>query len=140
MANVSPHCDRLGEEKATWHALLKSASGLSLDPAINLFDTSLYLPAESSFAASLSQSADLLGNAKRLVKQHASEIEFQVDQIVDGIHRLQQYGESADRLGGRVLEAAEGVLAEREREVMVSVGTDGLPLKEVLRSLSRLDR
>lgn len=81
-----------------------------------------------------------MGNAKRLVKQHNSEIEFQVDQIVDGIHRLQQYGESADRLGGRVLEAAEWVLAEREREVMISVGTDGLPLKEVLRSLSRLDR
>lgn len=81
-----------------------------------------------------------MGNAKRLVKQHASEFEFQVDQIVDGIHKLQQYGESADRLGGRVLEVVEGVLAEREREVMASVGTSGLPLKEVLRSLSRLDR
>lgn len=132
--------DRLRDEKETWLSLLKSTSALSLNPDVNLFDTSLYLPAESSFASTLSQSADLLGSAKRLVKQHAGEIEFQVDQLIDGIHKLQQYGEAADRLGARVLEDAEKELAKREVRVRQVAGTEALPLQEVLRSLSRLDR
>lgn len=135
---------RLRDEKETWLSLLKpdTRATLSLSggrPDVKLWDTSLLQPKESEFASSVA-SQDLLGSAKRLVKQHCGEIEFQVDQLIDGIHKLHHYGEAADRLAGEILEDAESTLAVREARLRQASGTEALPLQEVLRSLSRMDR
>ncbi|RPA89241.1 hypothetical protein L873DRAFT_1832039 [Choiromyces venosus 120613-1] len=137
---------KLREERETWGSLLRpetqstllSISGGKSD--MRLFEKSLLRPEESEFANSLAKSQDLLGSAKRLVKQQCGEIEFQVDQLIDGIHKLNQYGEAADRLGGRILEDAESTLAVREATLRQASGTEALPIQEVLRSLSRMDR
>lgn len=99
----------------------------------------LLQPSESAFASS-SRSHDLLAEARGLVKQHTREIEFQVDQLADGIHKLNHYGKAADRLAGRILEDAEATLAVREEKVRGEAGTGKLPMMEVLRSLARLER
>ena len=136
---------RLREERETWGSLLRpeTQSTLSISGGksdVRLFEKSLLRPEESEFANSLAKSQDLLGSAKRLVKQQYGEIEFQVDQLIDGIHKLNQYGEAADRLGGRILEDAESTLAVREATLRQASGTEALPIQEVLRSLSRMDR
>jgi len=136
---------RLREEREAWGSLLRpeTQSTLSISGAksdVRLFEKSLLRPEESEFANSLAKSQDLLGSAKRLVKQQYGEIEFQVDQLIDGIHKLNQYGEAADRLGGRILEDAESTLAVREATLRQASGTEALPIQEVLRSLSRMDR
>jgi kinetochore protein Mis13/DSN1 len=119
------------------HSSLSISGG---KPDLRLCETTLLRPEESEFANSLAKSQDLLGSAKRLVKQQCGEIEFQVDQLIDGIHKLNQYGDAADRLGGRILEEAESALAVRETALRQASGTEALPIQEVLRSLSRLDR
>ncbi|CAZ85911.1 unnamed protein product [Tuber melanosporum] len=136
---------KLREERETWGSLLRpeTQSTLSISGGkseVGLFEKSLLRPEESEFANSLAKSQDLLGLAKRLVKQQCGEIEFQVDQLIDGIHKLNQYGEAADRLGGRILEDAESTLAVREATLRQASGTEALPIQEVLRSLSRMDR
>ncbi|PUU78460.1 Mis12-Mtw1 protein family-domain-containing protein [Tuber borchii] len=136
---------KLREERETWGSLLRpeTQSTLSISGGksdVRLFEKSLLRPEESEFANSLAKSQDLLGSAKRLVKQQCGEIEFQVDQLIDGIHKLNQYGEAADRLGGRILEDAESTLAVREATLRQASGTEALPIQEVLRSLSRMDR
>ncbi|KAG0638844.1 Mis12-Mtw1 protein family-domain-containing protein [Tuber brumale] len=136
---------KLREERETWGSLLRpeTQSTLSISGAkseVRLFEKSLLRPEESEFANSLAKSQDLLGSAKRLVKQQCGEIEFQVDQLIDGIHKLNQYGEAADRLGGRILEDTESTLAVREAMLRQASGTEALPIQEVLRSLSRMDR
>jgi kinetochore protein Mis13/DSN1 len=104
------------------------------------FDTSFLRPEESEFAKSLESSQDVIGTARRIVKRQGADIEFQMDQLTDGVHKLRQYGETADRLAGRILEGANCTLAEREARLRQASGTEALPIQEVLRSLSRVDR
>ncbi|KAI5840421.1 kinetochore-associated protein Dsn1/Mis13 [Morchella snyderi] len=130
---------KLLAEKATWKSLLKTDVKATLSLAGGPDMNKLLQPSESAFASS-SRSQDLLAEAKGLVKQHSGEIEFQVDQLADGIHKLNHYGKAADRLAGRILEDAEAALAVREARVRGEAGTGKLPLMEVLRSLARLDR
>ncbi|RPB07411.1 hypothetical protein P167DRAFT_414417 [Morchella conica CCBAS932] len=130
---------KLLAEKATWRSLLKTDVKATLSLAGGPDMNKLLQPSESAFASS-SRSQDLLAEARSLVKQHSGEIEFQVDQLADGIHKLDHYGKAADRLAGRILEDAEAALAVREAKVRVEAGTGKLPLMEVLRSLARLER
>jgi kinetochore protein Mis13/DSN1 len=81
-------------------------------------------------------SSDLITSARRVIKQQAVNIEFQVDQLADGVHKLLQYQEKTDQLAGQVLEDAEAALAISERRIREKSGTEKLPMKEVLKSLA----
>ena len=70
------------------------------------------------------------------MKQQAGNIEFQVDQLADGVHKLLQYQENTDQFAGQVLEDAEAALAISERRIREKSGTEKLPMKEVLKTLA----
>ncbi|TGZ81621.1 hypothetical protein EX30DRAFT_363630 [Ascodesmis nigricans] len=85
----------------------------------------------------LSTSHDFTLKSKDVMTRHASELEFQVDQLADACHRVNMFTDMAGDMAGRMLETVERRLAERERSVRESAGTEELSTLEVLRSLAR---
>lgn len=75
--------------------------------------------------------------SERLRAVHTG-LEFQVDQFADGVHKLEQYQETAGRAADKILALSAARLDERERKAKEEVGTRDLPMQEVLRSLSRI--
>ncbi|KAL7275717.1 hypothetical protein RUND412_001326 [Rhizina undulata] len=137
---------RLREERETWRSMLQSdtQSSTSLsggNPESKILDDkSLLTPAESEFASTLEGPRDMIGTTRSMVKRKSGEVEFQVEQVTNGVQVLRTFGEEADRLGAHILEAAESTLSAREARLRQSSGTERLPIQEILRSLSRMDR
>ncbi|KAI5793098.1 Mis12-Mtw1 protein family-domain-containing protein [Geopyxis carbonaria] len=125
---------KLEQERQSWRMLQQ------LEPQQPLPRDTLLRPEEFAFADSLPESQEIVGAARRIVKQQGADIEFQVDRLADGAHKVQQYGNAADRLAGQILEGVENTLASGDTRLKQASGTDGLPLQEVLRSLSRVGR
>ncbi|KAI5853979.1 kinetochore-associated protein Dsn1/Mis13 [Tricharina praecox] len=130
--------ESLDTECSTWKALRAlDKPDFPLLPAEGDDDhTALLRPAERAFAEARRSGDDVIAAAKRLVKQQTTDIEFDMDRFADSVHRLQIYGDAADRLAGQVLVGAGEAVRRNDAIVKKTVGTDGLPLQEVLRSIS----
>lgn len=72
------------------------------------------------------------------MKTVQADIEFQVDQLADGVHKLEQACQMMDGVASKVLALSAVQLDERERGEKERVGTRDLPIQEVLRTLSRI--
>ncbi|KAK8215292.1 hypothetical protein M8818_001913 [Zalaria obscura] len=141
---------RLQAEKRSWDELLASTnpakqpaqtdSPPSLDPSS--LDASLLDPSQSEILQSLLSvsgphptSSDLVSETKERLANVTESLEFKIDQFADGMHRLEQYTQVADRVADQVLAAASQKLEERDRERRERSGNvDSI---DVLRGLSR---
>lgn len=72
------------------------------------------------------------------LKSIQTGLEFRVDYFADGVHKLEQYQETAGRVADKIQAIGAVRLEERDRKEKESVGTRDLPIQEVLRSLSRI--
>jgi kinetochore protein Mis13/DSN1 len=83
---------------------------------------------------------DIAKKTQKRIDNLLEGLEFGVDSFHDGLHKLGQYQEAAERVAARVLKVSADRLEEREKHVKEASGTGSLGVQEVLRSLSRLDR
>jgi kinetochore protein Mis13/DSN1 len=81
---------------------------------------------------------DLRRQVSERLRAVQSGLEFKIDQFADGVHKLEQYQETAGRVADRVLALSAVRLEGRERKEKEEIGTRDLPMQEVLRSLSRI--
>ena len=112
----------------------------SADLDASQIDASLLDPEQAAILATVA-SAPALGLRKRAserLRAVQAGLEFKVDQFVDGVHKLQQYQETAGRAADKILALSAVRLDEREWKAKEEVGTRDLPMQEVLRSLSRI--
>ncbi|KAI9751375.1 MAG: hypothetical protein M4579_006098 [Chaenotheca gracillima] len=138
---------KLEEEREAWESLKKpltktSTSKLPTDivPSPGTIDSSLLDPEQAGILSSLSTNKDIVASTGSDLKEIASTLEFKVDQFAEGVHRLGQYQETADRVASRVLALAATRLDRREREKLARAGTAEMPIQEVLRSIATLER
>ncbi|KAI9812909.1 MAG: hypothetical protein M1827_004427 [Pycnora praestabilis] len=138
---------RLQEERAAWEALSTSASALpplpppiSTIPTPSEIDASLLDPEQAAFLNTLLTQRDIASSTQNRIQSITSQLEFQVDQFADGVHKLDQYRVTADRIADQILAQCADSLAKREEDGKESAGTAELPVQEVLRSLSRMER
>ncbi|KAI9167680.1 Kinetochore protein mis13 [Paramyrothecium foliicola] len=140
---------RLQEEKKAWLAMRKAPveqpeplfsdkeTNLIELPDFDLLDTDDgeirgFLADESfSFAA-------VQTKTEQRLRQIQSSLEFQVDQLADNIHKLEQRVAIAGKEADKVLHLSAQRLREREEREKKGAGTKDLPVMEVLRSLSRI--
>jgi kinetochore protein Mis13/DSN1 len=138
---------RLKQERDQWKALAKSPP--SLPPIIppnaqqielSHIDASLLSPEQANILATISSftALDLRDQVAKQVQDLLSGLEIRVDQFADGVHKLEQYKDTAGRAGSRILSVSAVRLEERDRVEKEAVGTRDLPMQEVLRSLSRI--
>ncbi|KAF1944025.1 hypothetical protein EJ02DRAFT_501795 [Clathrospora elynae] len=66
----------------------------------------------------------------------SSALEPSIDLFADGVHRIEQYRSTAERVADRVLGTASQRLEERERAVKARVGAEGIGVGDVLRGLA----
>ncbi|KAF1994910.1 hypothetical protein P154DRAFT_557028 [Amniculicola lignicola CBS 123094] len=66
----------------------------------------------------------------------AIALEPTIDLLADGVHKIEQYRNTAERVADRVLGTAALRLEERDREVKESVGSEGIGVGDVLRGLA----
>jgi kinetochore protein Mis13/DSN1 len=112
----------------------------SADLDASQIDASLLDPEQAAILATVA-SAPALGlrkQASERLRALQAGLEFKVDQFADGVHKLEQYQETAGRAADKILALSAVRLDERERKAKEEVGTRDLPMQEVLRSLSRI--
>jgi kinetochore protein Mis13/DSN1 len=109
-----------------------------LDPS--QIDASLLDPEQAAILSELASSSaqDIRKQASKRLRTLQSNLEFQVDQFADGVHKLEQYQETVGRVADKILAMSAVRLEERDRREKEEIGTRDLPMQEVLRSLSRI--
>jgi kinetochore protein Mis13/DSN1 len=63
-------------------------------------------------------------------------LEPSIDLFTDGVHKIEQYRNTADRVADRVLGTAAKRLDERDREIKERAGADGIGVGDILRGLA----
>ncbi len=106
-------------------------------PALDLLDADegrlhRYLSAE------LAPLADVRARAAARLAAAQATLEWDVDQLADGVHKLAQRVRVAGRQADAVLRAAQARLKRREARDKRSAGTGEMPMMEILRSLGSL--
>lgn len=66
----------------------------------------------------------------------SQSLEPNIDLFADGVHKIEQYRNTAERVADRVLGTAAKRLEERDREIKERAGTDGIGVGDVLRGLA----
>jgi kinetochore protein Mis13/DSN1 len=66
----------------------------------------------------------------------SQSLEPNIDLFADGIHKVEQYRSTAERVADRILSTASKRLDERDREVKAKVGADGIGVGDILRGLA----
>lgn len=66
----------------------------------------------------------------------SQSLEPNVDLFADGVHKIEQYRSTAERVADRVLGTASKRLDERDRDVKERVGAEGIGVGDVLRGLA----
>ncbi|KAI9845165.1 MAG: hypothetical protein M1837_005050 [Sclerophora amabilis] len=138
---------RLEEEREEWESLRKPPLKSSLSrqitdepPVVDSINSTLLDPEQVGILSSLSSNGNVIASTSSRLTAIASSLEFKVDQLADGTHKLEQYQETANRVAGRVLAMAAEKLDRREKEKLERAGTSELPIQEVLRSIAALER
>lgn len=149
----------LEEEKAEWEALAavpdSSLAMLSTQTGTHTLadiDNSLLDSEQAAILAALqssqpsqpAQSSDLPSTftftTPAALQTHLEKLslslEPNIDLFADGVHKIEQYRNTAERVADRVLGTASKRLEERDKESKAKVGSEGIGVGDVLRGLA----
>lgn len=89
-------------------------------------------PSSTAFTFTFTTPAALQTHLTKL----SESLEPNVDLFTDGVHKIEQYRNTAERVADRILGTAANRLEERDREVKERAGADGIGIGDVLRGLA----
>jgi kinetochore protein Mis13/DSN1 len=140
---------RLQEEKTSWEGLRSSNSATTercpskalseinaavLETAQANILATLNAKPNSTSAASTSEPTGTDPSAR--LQKISIALEPQIDLFADGIHKISQYKQAAERVAERILAATAAQLDKRDQEAKESSGTAGAGAREILSALS----
>jgi kinetochore protein Mis13/DSN1 len=119
-------------------------------PTLSEIDESLLDPSQASILAALrtqSQPSDskppssaFTFTSPTALETHLSHLslslEPNIDLFADGLHKIEQYRNTAERVADRVLGTAAQRLEDRDKEGKMKVGSEGIGVGDVLRGLA----
>ncbi|KAL2115732.1 hypothetical protein VTJ04DRAFT_9987 [Mycothermus thermophilus] len=158
IAELEAKIERLKAQKAAWQAitqplpvvppLFPPSTTASQDeqtekpPTLHPPDPSLLSDSESAILAALTSPTNSFSTLQRSTRSRLqnvqSALEWQVDRLADGVHKLDMRVDTAAREAEAVLAACAGRLRERERREKKAVGAEKVGVWEVLRCLGRV--
>lgn len=89
-------------------------------------------PSSTAFTFTFTTPAALQSHLTKL----SESLEPNIDLFTDGVHKIEQYRNTAERVADRILGTAAKRLEERDREVKERAGADGIGVGDVLRGLA----
>jgi len=90
------------------------------------------LAASSTFTFTFATPSALQSHLSKL----SLSLEPSIDLFADGVHKMEQYRNTAERVADRILSTAAKRLEERDKEVKERAGTDGVGVGDLLRGLA----
>lgn len=139
---------RLQEEKKAWLAIWKPPKEqptlfTEAEPKeIVLPDFDLLDPEEGRIRGSLADESlsfkTIRSQTESRLRTIQSSLEFQVDQLADNIHKLEQRVLVAGKEADKVLHISALRLRQREEREKKGSSTQDMPMMEVLRSLGKI--
>ncbi|KAF1829695.1 hypothetical protein BDW02DRAFT_535671, partial [Decorospora gaudefroyi] len=147
---------RLEEEKVAWESLSSIPKAMppppapSIPPTLAQIEPSLLEPTQAAILTSLQQQEQqhqhqppqsaFTFTSPVALQTHltslSNSLEPQIDLFADGVHKIEQYRATAERVADRVLGTASKRLEERDKEAKARVGTEGVGVGDVLRGLA----
>lgn len=112
-----------------------------LDPAQAAILSQLQLPTTSDEQPPTSASTfTFTFTTPKALQSHLNKLsqslEPNIDLFADGVHKLEQYRNTAERVADRILGTAAKRLEQRDRDVKEKAGADGIGVGDVLRGLA----
>ncbi|KAK6513325.1 hypothetical protein TWF281_004957 [Arthrobotrys megalospora] len=146
IAALEKQLEELNCEKKAWseisekvpEKLLRTQKEGGLRPGD--LDVALLRPEEAAVIPGFENSDKAIGQIQDVMSRGRGSMEFKVDQFSHSMHKAQQYSLYAKSVTEKVLGKASSVLDVRQEAAMKAAGTTALPLHEVLKSISHLDR
>lgn len=139
---------RLQDEKKAWQAIRKPPPELpplfaeNETTPIILPDFDLLDPEEGRIRGYLADEAvsfeTIRSQTESRLRTIQSSLEFQVDQLADNVHKLEQRVLVAGKEAEKVLSISALRLRQRDEREKASAGTKEMPVMEVLRSLGNI--
>ncbi|EOA87179.1 uncharacterized protein SETTUDRAFT_89228 [Exserohilum turcica Et28A] len=149
----------LEEEKDAWAAIASTSKAMppptapsipTSPPSLSDIDISLLDPDQAAIVSTLQSSqpqtdtvppsSAFTFRSPATLQTHlemlASSLEPHIDVFADGVHKIEQYRQTAERVADRVLGTAAKRLEERDREAKERVGTQGIGVGDILRGLA----
>ncbi|KAF5656379.1 kinetochore mis13 [Fusarium heterosporum] len=148
LAQLEINVKRLQDEKKAWQAIRKpppeqlplfseSETGPIVLPDFDLLD-----PDEGKIRGFLADEKACFDAVRTQTESRLrsiqSSLEFQVDQLADNIHKIEQRVLVAGKEADKVLSVSALRLRQREERERASAGTKEMPVIEVLRSLGNI--
>ncbi|KAF9774609.1 hypothetical protein IL306_007376 [Fusarium sp. DS 682] len=148
LAQLEINIQRLQDEKKAWQAIRKPPPEKSPlfsegeTGSIVLPDFDLLDPDEGKirgFLADEKASFDAVrSQTESRLRAIQSSLEFQIDELADNVHKLEQRVLVAGKEADKVLSVSALRLRQREEREKASAGTRDMPVIEVLRSLGNI--
>ncbi|KAL6907099.1 Mis12-Mtw1 protein family domain-containing protein [Trichoderma evansii] len=150
LATLEAKVKRLQKEKKAWLAIQKPVPEQPplFTPkekeaeTITLPDFDLLDPDEGQIRGFLVDEtntfASIRSQTQARLRHIQSSLEFEVDQLTDSVHKLEQRVKVAGKEADRVLNLSSARLREREEKERKNAGTKEMPIMLVLRSLSSI--
>jgi len=103
-------------------------------------DRSLLRTEEAAVIPAFEESSKSITTIQSVMTKTRGTLEFKVDQFSHGMHKAKEYGVHAKSVSESLLAKASILLDKRQEALRKAAGTSELPLHEILRSISHLDR
>lgn len=139
---------RLKAEKANWNTLLSTVSSKrhiapeehdpSVPPAPTHIDTKILdQPEQESILSDMHSHQGVIDSSRTRLKSATQSLEFKIDRLADGVHKMEKLKESGDSVVDKILQEASSLLQQRDEAASASAGTGKVGIGDLLRSLSR---
>lgn len=138
------------EEKQSWQAIRKpppeqppllSDAELQADEIV-LPDFDLLDEDDGKIRSYLDEPASsfqsLRSQTEKRLQAVRSSLEYEIDQLADNVHKLEQRVSIADEEADKVLKLSQARLLERQSREREDAGTKHMPIMEVLRKLGNI--
>ncbi|KAG7000243.1 Kinetochore protein mis13 [Fusarium oxysporum f. sp. conglutinans] len=148
LAQLETNIKRLQDEKKAWQAIRQpppeqpplfseGETGPIVLPDLDLLD-----PYEDKIRVFLADETASFGAVRSRTESRLrtiqSSLEFQVDQLADNVHKLEQRVLVTGKEADKVLSVSALRLRQREEQEKASAGTRDIPVIEILRSLGNI--